>query len=191
MADVRQETWWVLRAQTGDREALNALLQAVQEPLYRYALSLVGQPPLAEDILQNAFLRIYQNLKALREPELFRPWAYRITHREALKVLKRERIWTEQIRDETLLESLPAQPVTTELTTWETELLPELIAQLSPASRAVIVLHYLHDQTLDEIAAALELPIGTVKSRLAYGLSSLRRQFANFSSAPKGEPNAV
>lgn len=190
MADVRQETWWVLRAQTGDNEALNALLKAVQEPLYRYALSMVMQPALAEDILQNAFLRIYQNLKALRDPELFRPWAYRITNREALKVLKRERLWSEQVRDEILLESLPNQVVTTELTTREAEVLPEFIAQLSSASRAVIVLHYLHDQTLEEIAAALELPIGTVKSRLAYGLHCLRRQFAHASPLQKGKPNA-
>ena len=52
--------------------------------------------------------------------------------------------------------------------------LPELVEELSPASRTVVVLYYLHELSLAEIAAVLEIPLGTVKSRLAYGLSSLR-----------------
>jgi len=54
--------------------------------------------------------------------------------------------------------------------------LPELVGDLSPASRAVIVLFYLHEMSLVETAAVLEIPVGTVKSRLAYGLESLRRR---------------
>ena len=57
--------------------------------------------------------------------------------------------------------------------------LPELVADLSPASRAVIVLYYLHEMSLVETAAVLDIPVGTVKSRLAYGLESLRRSFQN------------
>jgi RNA polymerase sigma-70 factor (ECF subfamily) len=54
--------------------------------------------------------------------------------------------------------------------------LPELVGDLSPASRAVIVLYYLHEMSLVETAAVLDIPVGTVKSRLAYGLESLRRR---------------
>ena len=56
------------------------------------------------------------------------------------------------------------------------ERLPELLRHVSPASRAVLALHYLDGLTLDETAAVLDLPMGTVKSRLAYGLSLLRKQ---------------
>ena len=55
--------------------------------------------------------------------------------------------------------------------------LPELVGNLSPASRAVVVLFYLHEMSLVETAAVLDIPVGTVKSRLAYGLESLRRSF--------------
>ena len=57
------------------------------------------------------------------------------------------------------------------------ETLPELVGNLSPASRAVVVLFYLHEMSLVETAAVLDIPVGTVKSRLAYGLESLRRSF--------------
>jgi DNA-directed RNA polymerase specialized sigma24 family protein len=100
MAESHQEMRWVLRAQAGDRGAFDELLRSVQEPLYRYVLSLVGEPPLAEDILQEVFLRIYRKLRWLRAPELFRPWAY----------LRRERRWSDQVRDDSVLADRPAPP---------------------------------------------------------------------------------
>jgi RNA polymerase sigma-70 factor (ECF subfamily) len=54
--------------------------------------------------------------------------------------------------------------------------LPELVGELSPASRAVVLLYYLHEMSLVETAAVLDIPVGTVKSRLAYGLARLRHR---------------
>lgn len=76
-----QETFLVLRAQSGDNEALNALLKAFQERLFRYIHSLVREQDLAEDILQEVFIRIYRKLGWLHEPRLFRSWAYQIATR--------------------------------------------------------------------------------------------------------------
>jgi RNA polymerase sigma-70 factor (ECF subfamily) len=172
MESAKQETWYVLRAQAGDREALDGLLRLVQEPLYRYIFSLVGAHALAEDILQEVFILIYRKLRWLREPELFRPWAYRIAAREAFKQLKRERRWSDRSVEESVLHDLPA-PSQDEMTV---EMIEQMVAQVSPASRAVIVLHYLHEMPLAEIADLMGVAIGTVKSRLAYGLNSLRKQ---------------
>ena len=174
MTEPEQETWWVLRAQSGDREALDALLKSVQGPLYLYVLRLVGERAAAEDVLQEVFLRIYRKLRWLREPELFRPWAYRIASREAFKRLRRERRWAEQIRDEDVLAALPADEPP-EAARARLERLPQLVARVPPASRAVLVLHYFHDMPLGEIAVVLGVALGTVKSRLAYGLKTLRR----------------
>ena len=176
-AERERESWWVLRAQSGDAEALNDLLRAVQEPLYRYILSMVREGHLAEDILQEVFLRIYRKLGWLRDPEVFRPWAYRIATRETFRHLRRERQWTDQVRDEAALRMIPAAPLARE--EFAPELvaqLPALIAQVSPASRAVIVLFYLHEMSLEDVAAVLGIPLGTVKSRLSYGLESLRQE---------------
>ncbi|HKY04648.1 MAG TPA: RNA polymerase sigma factor [Blastocatellia bacterium] len=175
-----REGWLVLRAQSGDREALDDLLKAVQGPLYRYVSRLAGEPDLARDILQEVFIIIYRKLRWLKDPELFRPWAYRIASREAFKRLKRERRWLEQVRDESVLDRLPA-PRDLEGRDREgfmpemVEHLPRFMASVSPASRAVLILHYFEEMPLSEIAVVLQIAPGTVKSRLAYGLESLRR----------------
>ena len=79
------------------------------------------------------------------------------------------------MRDESILEAIPAQPPAEDLAAGIAEQLPVLIARVSPASRAVLVLHYLHEMPLTEVAAVLGIALGTAKSRLAYGLHSLRR----------------
>jgi RNA polymerase sigma-70 factor (ECF subfamily) len=155
---------------------LDQLFKAVQEPLYAYILSITRDRSLSEDILQEVFLRIYRKLPWLREPELFRPWAYRVATRETLRHLKREKRWTDQVRDEALLDAIPAPPPREAFAPEILEQLPELVAGVSPASRAVIVLYYLHEMPLHEVAALLGIPVGTVKSRLAYGLLRLRQQ---------------
>ncbi len=169
-----QESWWVLQAQSGSREAVDELFKSVQEPLYRYIVAVVKEKQLAEDILQEVFIRIYRKLRWLREPRAFRAWCYQIASREAFRYLKRERRWTEQIRDDAALNVVAAgePPYSPELV----QRLPELVGELSPASRAVVVLYYLHELSLVETAAVLDIPVGTVKSRLAYGLASLRHR---------------
>ena len=171
-----REGFLVLRAQSGDRGALGELLELVQEPLYRYVLSLVRERQLAEDVLQETFIRLYRKLGWLREPGLFRAWAYRIATREAFRHLKRERRWAEQVRDEDALKAVAAPPPREEFAPELSARLRDSVAGLSPASRAVVVLYYLHEMSLEETAAVLDVPLGTVKSRLSYGLEALRRQ---------------
>lgn len=175
-ATSQRESWWVLQAQSGSHEALNELFRSIQEPLFRYIVSLVKDQHRAEDILQEVFIRIYRKLRWLREPEAFRAWTYQIASREAFRYLHRERHWDDQIRDEHTLTTLPAHE-DEEFPRELIESLPQLVRKLSPASRAVVVLFYLHEMSLAETAAVLDIPVGTAKSRLAYGLESLRRNF--------------
>jgi RNA polymerase sigma-70 factor (ECF subfamily) len=173
----QRESWWVLQAQTGSHEALNELFRSVQEPLFRYVVSLVRDQHLAEDILQEVFMRIYRKLRWLREPQAFRAWSYQIASREAFRYLNRERRWTDQVRDEAVLAHVPAAEPDREFSRELIASLPQLVGKLSPASRAVVVLFYLHELSLVETAAALDIPVGTAKSRLAYGLRRLRQSF--------------
>jgi RNA polymerase sigma-70 factor (ECF subfamily) len=91
--------------------------------------------------------------------------------------LNRERRWSDQVRDEATLTALPANDHEREFPRELIESLPQLVGNLSPASRTVVVLFYLHELSLVETAAVLDIPVGTAKSRLAYGLESLRRTF--------------
>jgi RNA polymerase sigma-70 factor, ECF subfamily len=172
----KQEIFLILRAQTGDKAAFDELLKSVQNALFRYIFRLVGEHGLAEDVTQEVFLIIYRKLRWLENPQLFRAWAYRIASREAFRRLKREKCWAEQIRDEEVLERIST--LTSE-EIYQPELiekLPVLISEVSPASRAVLILHYLDEMPLSEVAEILDISLGTVKSRLAYGLASLREK---------------
>jgi len=170
----RQEAQWVLRAQCDDREALECLLRGIQPSLRRFLSGVVG-PSLVDDVLQDAFIIVCRKIKSLHIPELFRPWVYRIASREAFRQLKKARRWSDHTVQELEPDELPAQDVHP-----SAELLDELLSldELSPASRAVLALHFREEMTLVEIAAILELPLGTVKSRLAYGLSAIRKHLS-------------
>lgn len=166
------ETLWVLRAQAGDREACELLLRSVQPALSRYVRSLVGDRH-ADDITQEVMLTIYRKLWWLATASVFRPWTFRIASRTAFRFLKREGRWHQQVQDDAALEDLAASEVPP--TPWVVDTLLE-DADLTPASRAVLLLHFAEEMSLPDVAAVLELPLGTVKSRLAYGLATLRRQ---------------
>ena len=169
MTDPR--AWLVLQAQSGDRAALEALLETVQGPLHRYVLGLTGDRSVADDVLQETLVRIYRKLQWLDDPALFRPWAYRIASREAFRSLGRRRRLQEREVDDSALDPVPDIRTTVP----EPADLERLIAHASPASRAVLLLHYQDDLTIEEVAAVLGISAGTVKSRLAYGLRRLRQ----------------
>ena len=163
---------WVLQAQFDDREALERLLEAVQPALRRYLAGLVGEAD-ADDVLQEVLLIVYRRLRDLENPELFRPWAFRIASRAGFRHLKRRKRWPDQPGDELLGErASTADDRPPDALLWEV-LRSDAV---SPASRGVLVLHFEEGLPLPDVAAILEVPLGTVKSRLAYGLTALRQR---------------
>ncbi len=174
--DRRRERWLVLRAQSGDRRALGQLLEGVQAPLFRYVRSLVGERALAQDVLQDVLWIVCRKLGTLREPDLFRAWAYRVASREAFRQLKRQRRLPHGL-DEAAYDAEGVRAFEGALTLEVKAQLGALVERaVPPASRAVLQLYYFHDLSLVEVANALDVPLGTVKSRLAYGLHCLRRE---------------
>ncbi len=164
------QTLLVLLAQAGDRTALEQLLRNAYTPLRRYITGLAGAS-LADDILQETSLQIFRKLPFLREPAVFRPWIFRIASRVAIAHLKHARRWQP-------LDDAPPEDLTTfnpGLGEPTDEGFLTLLDNVSPASRAVLLLRYQHDLTLEESAAILEIPIGTAKSRLHYGVTTLRK----------------
>jgi RNA polymerase sigma-70 factor (ECF subfamily) len=164
------QTLLVLLAQNGDRAALEQLLRDIYAPLRRYITRLAGVD-LADDILQETSLQIFRKLAFLREPAVFRPWTLRIASRIAFSHLNRTSRWEP-------LEAAPTEPltlITPNLGEPPDDAFFSLLDRVSPASRAVLLLHYQYDLSLEESAAILEIPIGTVKSRLNYGVNALRK----------------
>jgi RNA polymerase sigma-70 factor (ECF subfamily) len=151
------------------------LLRHLQPALSRYVSRLVGATQ-ADDVVQDVLITVARKLAWLAEPRVFRAWVFRIASRAAFSHLRRQKRRAEQPLDEGAIGELAApEPRPPEA------LLRELLDsdELSPASRAVLVLHFDEEMPLAEVAAILEIPLGTVKSRLAFGLKALRRHVRN------------
>lgn len=172
MATPAQEAIWVVQAQCDDREALELLLRSVQPALHRYVGRLVGVD-LVDDVVQEVLITVARKLKWLSEPRLFRAWTFRIASRHAFRHLQKERRYRYDDSD------LALESVTSAESPPTAESVRDILESevLSPASRAVMLLHFQEGMTLPEVAAVLEIPLGTAKSRLAYGLTVLRRHF--------------
>jgi RNA polymerase sigma-70 factor (ECF subfamily) len=165
------EAMLVALAQKGDQDALEAVLRRYYRPLRAFIAPMVGASQ-ADDVLQEVALDIVKDLRYLRHPVAFRAWAFRLASRRALRYLKRESRWRRLESDPEVIASLPAAESLPD--TLEPGLLA-IIDQVSPASKAVLLLHYQQDLSLEETALVLQIPIGTAKSRLAYGVSVLRK----------------
>ncbi len=164
MSNGDEENVLVLLVQSGDMAAFEKLLLRLYGPLRQYVTKLVGVS-MAEDVLQEVALRVFQSIRHLRETKAFRPWVYRIATRIAFVHLHKEKRWR------TVETDLPASA--TNHAEFNSEWL-STIDLVSPASRAVLLLHYQQNLSIEETAAILAIPVGTAKSRLAYGVAKLR-----------------
>ena len=171
-------TLLVARAQAGDREALDRLLRDHQAALYRHVRAIVRDGDAALDALQNSLLLIARRLAGLRDPRWFKAWAYRIATREAVRLAKREQRIRDLAEEATLAEPPDAYISEPAFDVSELRACADRVDDLPPACQIVVRLHYGEEMSLVEVAEALEIPIGTVKSRLAYGLARLRAPIA-------------
>ena len=164
----RHERAWVRGAQAGSVSDLEALFRAHWPRAYRAAYLVVHDAAAAEDIAQESFLAALRSLDRFDRRRPFGPWLHRIVVNRALDWARARALRAEV----GLAESLPDEE-------HRTALAPELLralASLSPEQRAVIVLRHLLGYRPGEIADLLELPRGTVNSRLRRGLDELRER---------------
>lgn len=164
------------RAQSGHTESLDRLLRSLQVPLCRHVESLTRDSDLAEDVLQATFWTIARKLGQLRDPQLFKAWSYRIATRLAIRAAKKERAWQRDRAD--LVNSLPAEIPADPPDHIDAVEIDTLLDGISEASAVAIRLRYVDDLSYLEIAEVLDIPLGTVKSRIAYGIRVLRSRGA-------------
>ena len=161
----RDERAWVRGAQAGSASDLEALFRAYWPRAFRAANLVAHDAAAAEDIAQEAFLAAIRSLDRFDRRRPFGPWLHRIVVNRAIDWAR-----ARQLRGETELVDVAAvQPADA-----SPEGLASAIARLPPEQRAVIVLRHLLEYTPGEIADLLELPRGTVNSRLRRGLDALR-----------------
>ena len=156
----------------GDEAAFDRLYARYSTPLFNYLLSLVGERAVAEELLQETFLGLWQGAGRFRGRSSVRTWLYRIAHHKAVDCLRRRR---PQVTLESLL--LPSSedgPEEAAERTLRAEAVRRALAELSPEQRAVVELTFVHGFSYREIAGVLDCPVGTVKSRMRHALRYLK-----------------
>jgi RNA polymerase sigma-70 factor (ECF subfamily) len=164
----------VPQARAGEPAAWNALFRRYQLPLYVYVFELVRNEQSALDIVQETFIASARHLGSLREDHKFGSWLFGIAHQKCIQR------WRQ--RKEILLDEIPELPDDGEsgpddlLIRREQEAeFMNLLDHLPPPQRAVLLLHYIEDFPIEEIARITETQPGTVKSRLHYAKRALRK----------------
>lgn len=164
------EEYLVVGARAGDAHATSRLAELRGPKLFAHAMRLLGNRTDAEDAVQDAWVEILRGLKGLRDERAFPAWAYRIVTRRAQHLVGRKvrnRAISEALADEAdvVAEAGPANH--------DAAVVRAAIANLPPEQSATMALFYLEEMSVTEVALALDVPPGTVKTRLMHARAKL------------------
>lgn len=163
----------VLRCQLGEPTAFDELIRTWEARLLYYLRRLVPQEADAWDALQRTWLAVVRDVHRVKEPRALRAWLYRVARNQAASHCRREHLHRSRVDEEADPDGVAAADWTPAAD--EAERVHAALAQLSLPHREVVALHFLEQMPLDEIAEVTGAPVGTVKSRLHYAKSALKR----------------
>lgn len=166
------------RVARGDLAALERLFERYQRQVFQLALGVTRSAETAEEVLQDVFYQLYTHAARLDGSLPLLPWLYRVTANMSYNQTRRRWLWGVPFHSlgERLRDTVRRSP---ELIAEQHELqsiVRATLDELPPNHRAVLVLHYLHDYSIAEIASILDCPEGTVKSRLHHARKLLKER---------------
>lgn len=176
--DGLEEATVVGRAQDGDLAAFELIVRRYQGPVFRLAYRMLGDRGEAEDVVQDCLVLVWRKLPTLTDVVAFRRWIYQLATRRCLSVLRtRTRRATDATDADALERDLPVDDADdpARMAQYAAQLrgLDTFLRQLPDEQRACWVLRELHDLTYTEIAFAMNLPVSTVRGRLARARQNL------------------
>jgi len=167
-----RDEWIALRCQSGDPSGFEDLVAVMERPLLYYAGKLAGNVEAGLDILQDVWLKVFRDIRGLKERGSLRPWLYRITHGIAVDRIRRNA--SRESAEETHFEALQGSPEPA-FTEEDSEAIHQALNEIALKHREVLVLHFLEDFSLAEIAAIVRCSEGTVKSRIHYAKLAMKQ----------------
>lgn len=169
------EAAWIEKALNGDRNAFGELARAHYDGVMTVVYRMCGDAELAQDAAQEAFIRAWVNLGSFRPGTSLRNWLYRIAINAALDMLRREARKVDTDLESLALPDPQVGPEAALLQKERAAAVQSAILALTEASRSVLVLREYGGLSYHEIAAAMDVPLGTVMSRLNYARRQLRQ----------------
>jgi len=166
----------IRQAQQGDREAFGALMRVHTGAIYSFACRFLPTKEDVDDVVQEVFLKAFRHLPRF-DPSRnrFRSWLFRITATTSIDLLKKQKTATKYARQLSRAEAAFSEPAgLAERFYHNSQELKASLQSLPERERQTVVLFYYHDLTHREIADALRIPLGTVKSRLRSAVNRLR-----------------
>jgi RNA polymerase sigma-70 factor (ECF subfamily) len=186
------DTELVVRARQGDEAAFEQLVLRHQRYVFNLAYRVLGDYTEAEDMTQEAFVRVWRGLSGFRGQARFTTWLYRIVHNlclNRLPGLQRELLQTEPL-EEVLADPGPS-PADLFAVREQMAFLHAQMDRLPEKYRLVLTLRYLQHLSYDEIAAALEMPMGTVKTHIHRARRLLRERLSQWEKHTTGDENGA
>jgi RNA polymerase sigma-70 factor (ECF subfamily) len=171
--DPRADALLAVRCQLGERAAFDELIARWHEPLWRYLRRLSSSDDTARDLAQDTWLRVFRGITRLREPERVRPWLFGVARNVAMEQLRSQ--YSQMPHSDVDLDSIAAEVPDVNLEE-EFATLEAGLESLPIVERETLTLFYLRELSLEEIAGVVEVPLGTVKSRLFRARRMLRRE---------------
>lgn len=162
----------ILRARTGDHEAFTTLAEVAYVRLHRTARLILRDDDSAADAVQEALVSAWLHIRAVRNPDRFDAWLYRLVVRACYREARRQR--RHAVAEIRLAPLVISTAPDASGPTADHEMLEYGFQRLSSEHRAVLVVHYYLGLTEREAAAVLKIPIGTFKSRLSRAMQALR-----------------
>lgn len=168
----------VRQLQRGDLDALGALYDRHHRRVFHTALGITNDKDAASDLLQDVFLRIHRFAGNIDPERPLEPWLYRVTANLSYTWIKKQKRWYRYLLEfgEWFSRDLRPGPQRQVEMDEEATRVREAVASLPASQRVVVVLFYLNDLAVEDIAEILEIPQGTVKSRLYYARNTLRKR---------------
>jgi len=171
--DTRADELLAIRCQLGERAAFDELIARWHEPLWRYLRRLANHDDVAADLAQDTWVRVLRGIMRLREPASLRPWLFGIARRVAMDRLRLR--YSRPQAEDVDLEQLAALPDDLE-PEGDLVALDLAMAALPLADREMLTLFYLRELSIADMASLLQIPVGTIKSRLFRARQALRRE---------------
>jgi RNA polymerase sigma-70 factor (ECF subfamily) len=158
------------RAQANDRDAFAALFEQYKNMVYKSAYLMLGNTHDAEDVLQEVFVLVHRSLSGFDSRlAAFSTWLHRITINQCLNYRRKRSLLSVPLDETLMIGEFPGKQLAEDEAVWQA------VHNLSDKQRAVVVLRYYWEMSYADMAQILEIPLGTVKSRLDLALKTLRR----------------
>jgi RNA polymerase sigma-70 factor (ECF subfamily) len=186
--DVDSDGALARRAAAGDEVAFEALVKKFGGPLLNYCRRLVGDATVAEDLAQETFVKFYLGLPGFDPSRPVSPFLYRIAHNHCLDWLRKKKVptvalvWEDEDGEARVADapdlSLAPDKLLERREVWQA--VDEALASLPPVYRSALIMRHREGLSYEEIAAALDMPLGTVKARIHRGREKLQQKLARF-----------